>query len=308
MVEGKRRTGRGIIALGPEQLSFLDRLLAIRSFMMAASAIAVSLAPGIGSFRWPTAFGLVMLIIPSNERIRRLVQTRWRGLPIWVPWVEVVLSIVGMAYEPSLWAPTLLLISANLSLPFAVFSKRAIAALVGFAGLGSLATLWSAPPTEPINLLLISMITMPVTYQVISGLGGRSRIETQRRVHLLNGLDALTWEFDVDQQLFTFVSERAERRFGTPSADWLAQPTAWLRRVHPDDRAQLSGPALDAATPGTLELRVIDGVSTEWWRLTLSRANHGHDQGLIHGVMVDVSDLRRAQAALLIQAQTDALT
>jgi diguanylate cyclase (GGDEF)-like protein len=308
MAEGEGTSTRGIVRLGAEQLSLLDRLFAVRSYMMAAAAAALCLAPGIGKYRWATALGMVCIVIPGNERIRRLVRVRWRGLPLWVPWSEVFLSIAGMMYEPSLWAPILLLIAANLSLPFAVFSRRATAAIVGVAGAGSLATVWSAPTTEPINLLIMCVVTLPVTYHVISGLGGRSRIETRRRVHLLNGLDALTWEFNVEQQQFTFVSERAERRFGTPSSDWLADPTAWLRRVHPDDRAQLTGPALNAATPGILELRVVDGPALEWWRLTLSRATHSQDEALVHGVMVDISDLRRAQAALLIQAQTDALT
>jgi diguanylate cyclase (GGDEF)-like protein len=290
------------------QVKLLDALFRMRSLIQIGLGVSILLIQGDGEHRTLVALLILGVVVPINEVFRRLITTRWQRLPLAIPWIDLISALSMLVIEPTMWIAVLLAVTMNFSLPFAVHSQRAVSPMVAVA-VSALILTSDQAQLDPIGAVVTFVLTIPMLYSIVSRLGGRYRSETKRRNHLLDGLDAVAWEFNLTTASFTFVSERAERRFGTPLSAWLSDPTAWLARVHPDDRAQVAtADALQVAAPGTVELRVVDDDAIEWWRLTLSQGTSESGAPLIHGVMVDISDLRRAQAALTLQAETDPLT
>ncbi len=97
----------------------------------------------------------------------------------------------------------------------------------------------------------------------------------------------------------TFISQ-AVRTLGYTPAEWLARPDVWIDSVHPDDRARLLT-GLQALRQGKVfreEYRLKDR-SGEWrhFRDEAVFERDPHDgTSYIQGVMIDITDRRRAQA------------
>lgn len=118
--------------------------------------------------------------------------------------------------------------------------------------------------------------------------------DLRRMRSLLADLDGIVWEADARTMLFTFVSEGATRLVGYSPREWLAEPTFWADRVHPDDRERMIAQFVRAATAGwsfDAEYRFLarDG-ETIWLR------DRGHvvrdAEGrptLVRGLMVDIT-------------------
>jgi len=56
---------------------------------------------------------------------------------------------------------------------------------------------------------------------------------------LLNSLDAIVWEWDVQTERYTFVSQQAERILGYPLQQWRSERGFWVSRLHPEDRERM---------------------------------------------------------------------
>lgn len=128
---------------------------------------------------------------------------------------------------------------------------------------------------------------------------GRERFE-----ELVEGLDAIVWEMDVETWIFTYVSRRAEAILGYPVDRWLSEPGFWPDVIlHPEDRDW----ALEYCTSSTNEARdhafeyrarAADGHVV--WLHDLVRVVRDQDgkATLLRGVMVDVTEQKRTEAAL----------
>jgi two-component system, cell cycle sensor histidine kinase and response regulator CckA len=123
----------------------------------------------------------------------------------------------------------------------------------------------------------------------------------QRYQDLVNGVEGIVWEAAAEGLELTFVSQRAERILGYPAARWREEPGFWVDHVHPDDRATLRR-ALEAAMRGEggpVEYRMIaaDG-GTVWLRDDIAAVPSPEGPRWLRGVMIDISDLKRAQARI----------
>ncbi|MBW3537208.1 MAG: PAS domain-containing protein, partial [Actinobacteria bacterium] len=67
----------------------------------------------------------------------------------------------------------------------------------------------------------------------------QSEVATERYERLVNGVEAIVWEFDPESMRFTFVSGEAERMLGYPPED-MTDPRFWRSVIHPDDRARVN--------------------------------------------------------------------
>jgi PAS domain S-box-containing protein len=119
---------------------------------------------------------------------------------------------------------------------------------------------------------------------------------------VLRSVDVIIWEGDPVTLRFSFVSEQAERITGYPIQAWLAQDF-WVEHVHPSDRdwvVELCKKASEAGEPHALEYRMIaaDG-SVVWLRDVVSVDMEDGRAIRSHGVMVDVTERRRAEEARL---------
>ncbi|MCC7011006.1 MAG: PAS domain-containing protein [Planctomycetes bacterium] len=129
----------------------------------------------------------------------------------------------------------------------------------------------------------------------------RSAAEAERHFQrLFDSLDAVVFEFDVDQDRFVFVSAQAERILGYPREDWL-RPGFWAEHLHPDDRDEsmrFCTRAVDDLRNHEFEYRMhaSDG-RVVWIRDTVTVSPRADRSPLLTGVMVDVSARKRAELA-----------
>jgi PAS domain S-box-containing protein len=116
---------------------------------------------------------------------------------------------------------------------------------------------------------------------------------------LMRDLDLVAWEADGRSMALRFVSGAAERLTGWPASSWIAEPGAFLERVHPDDRTEVSAAFL-AATEGTaldVEHRLTTSSGVARWFRTRGRLVEGTHGPVVRGTMVDVTADRKAGEA-----------
>ena len=124
----------------------------------------------------------------------------------------------------------------------------------------------------------------------------------QRFRDLVNSVEGIVWEADARTFQFTFVSNQAERVFGYPVEHWLQEPTFWRDHIHPEDR-EWAVNCWVSATEGKrdhdFEYRMIaaDGRAV-WLRDLVSVVIEGNHAVKLRGVMVDITDRKRAEQEL----------
>ena len=128
------------------------------------------------------------------------------------------------------------------------------------------------------------------------------RRERQRYEDLVNAVDGIVWECDLRSGVALFVSQQAERLLGYSPEEWLADPCFWEDRLYPDDRASVLRTMEEAAMrpgPTVIEYRMIaaDGAII-WLRDIVSAVFEGGRGVKLHGIMVDVTGLKRTELLL----------
>jgi PAS domain S-box-containing protein len=128
----------------------------------------------------------------------------------------------------------------------------------------------------------------------------------QQYEQLVASLDGIVWEVDAQTFLFTFVSRQAERLLGYPLEQWF-KPGFWVDHLHPEDRAW----ALEFCLRATREKRshdfeyrmiAADGRAV-WLRDVVSVIVEGDVATKLRGVMVDVTERKRAEEAIRRQTR-----
>jgi PAS domain S-box-containing protein len=122
----------------------------------------------------------------------------------------------------------------------------------------------------------------------------------QRFRNLTQGLTAIVWEADAAIRQTTFISPAAEEILGYPRERWYAERDFWLDHLHPDDRARFAPPTYAmSAEDHELQYRMIaaDG-RVVWFRDFVHVVPEGDGRPRrLHGVMVDITEGRRAEEA-----------
>ncbi len=126
-------------------------------------------------------------------------------------------------------------------------------------------------------------------------------LETWQRA-LIDAIQGIVWECNAQSWLFTFVSPQAESILGYPVSHWLDQPEFWQRHTHPDDREWVPAYCATMAREQTkyaFEYRMIaaDG-RVVWLRDIVTVEKEGTEPRILRGIMVDITEARRAKAAL----------
>ncbi|NOZ28669.1 MAG: PAS domain S-box protein [Chloroflexi bacterium] len=128
------------------------------------------------------------------------------------------------------------------------------------------------------------------------------RRSQQRYEALIHSVDGIVWEADTSPLRFTFVSQQAERLLGYPVERWLAEPTFWQDHIHPEDRGwvvEFYAIVIREKRGHEIEYRMIaaDG-RTVWLRDLVTVALEGDRLVGLRGVMVDITERKRAEEAL----------
>jgi PAS domain S-box-containing protein len=121
--------------------------------------------------------------------------------------------------------------------------------------------------------------------------------ELRRARSLLSDLDAVAWEADTRTLRFTFVSQGVTDLLGYTPAEWLAAPTFWADRIHPDDRERVTAQFVRAALSGwsfDTEYRLLAGDGGYRTVRDLGHAVKDADgrPTLLRGLIVDVTRQR----------------
>jgi PAS domain S-box-containing protein len=128
-------------------------------------------------------------------------------------------------------------------------------------------------------------------------------LEFERRYRLLvEAVQVIIWRKNLSSSAFNFVNQEAESLLGYSLEQWIADPTFWIDHVHPDDRARVESCCKTAETenqPQQFEHRMITAQGETVWLRSLIRLVVGQTQtNELVGVMVDISERKRAQEAI----------
>jgi len=123
----------------------------------------------------------------------------------------------------------------------------------------------------------------------------------QRFSELVASTDGIIWEADVETFTFSFVSKNAERILGYDIEDWL-QPRFWANHILEDDRSETVQFCVDQTNMCNnhdFEYRFIAKDGRIVWLADYVKVivENGKPQWL-HGLMVDVTERKRAEMAL----------
>ena len=125
---------------------------------------------------------------------------------------------------------------------------------------------------------------------------------------LVEDLPAITYIADfVGAFTLRYVSPQIEQVLGYTPERWIADADAWVSALHPDDRDRIVAEAeacIAAELPFDFEYRMLAADGRELWiweKTAIQRDPDGRPLA-VNGVMLDVTELRRAQEALLHEA------
>jgi PAS domain S-box-containing protein len=134
----------------------------------------------------------------------------------------------------------------------------------------------------------------------------RERRELEERYRsIVENLPGFVYTCSVDQAgTTTYVSHQVEAMLGVSPADYLADPEAWVKSIHPDDRDRVTDlfyTSVGAGEKFDSEYRVVarDG-SVRWVRdqAVVLKDDKGRPS-IAQGVTLDVTERRLAEQALL---------
>lgn len=127
-------------------------------------------------------------------------------------------------------------------------------------------------------------------------------LDFERRYrHLVGAVEVILWRKNLDSSTFSFVNQEAESLLGYPLEQWLASPAFWIEHTQPEDRALVESHCCSAAEgkqPQPFEHRMMASSGEIVWLRSSVRLVEDQTQGKeLVGVMVDISERKRAQAA-----------
>ena len=138
------------------------------------------------------------------------------------------------------------------------------------------------------------------------------KAEEARRGHeeqlaaLIHSVDGIVWEADAATFRFTFVSPRAERLLGYPTARWTDEPAFWVDHIHPDDREHASEYCRQCTREKRdheFEYRMLAaGGRTVWLRDLVTVVVKNDRPVKLCGIMVDITAHKAAEAQIREQA------
>lgn len=127
------------------------------------------------------------------------------------------------------------------------------------------------------------------------------RESEERFRQLAENLDVVFWMFDHGEQRTVYVSPRVEAVWGMTAEALYADPQAWMKRLHPDDRTRVLA-TLEASREGDYEIEyriVRPGGEIRWVRdRGFPIRNESGEIYRTGGVAEDITDERHAREAL----------
>ncbi len=128
-------------------------------------------------------------------------------------------------------------------------------------------------------------------------------ISQQKYYSLIQSINGVVWEYDLQAERFTFVSDRVESLFGYDPTDWLSQSNFWHSILYPED-ATTTVQSFDEAIANRrsceLEYRLVAADGRAIWVYDVSTlVCDAVGQPLTYsGVFINIDDLKRVEIEL----------
>jgi diguanylate cyclase (GGDEF)-like protein/PAS domain S-box-containing protein len=139
--------------------------------------------------------------------------------------------------------------------------------------------------------------------------------EAERRYRtLVERLPVVTYSAELGPAgRWTYVSPQIEDMTGYSAEEWMADSGLWFRRLHPTDRGDVARAEARVERDGgrlDIEYRLLArNGDTVWVRdEATSTPGRAGGSGLVEGVLVDITEQRRAAEGLRYHAEHDVLT
>ncbi len=139
--------------------------------------------------------------------------------------------------------------------------------------------------------------------------------ETSVRYHLLvEQIPAIVYTEKLGRGLTTlYVSPQVELLLGIDREQLMAGRTVWERHVHPEDRERVHEEfeaGVEAARPFAVEFRMVGAEGRVVWFRDEAAVLPGEGDGtpVVHGVMLDITERKRAEEQVEFLAYHDRLT
>lgn len=119
---------------------------------------------------------------------------------------------------------------------------------------------------------------------------------------LIEGLNVITYEYDLIEHRFTYISRMAESILGYPSAEWFKEHF-WFDHLHPSDRdwaCEFSRYHVRLHKDHEFEYRMIacDG-SVKWFKDIVTLVVNENTPVSLHGVLIDMTERKQTETELL---------
>lgn len=119
---------------------------------------------------------------------------------------------------------------------------------------------------------------------------------------LIEGLNVITYEYDLLQHRLTYISRMAESILGYPSEEWFKEHF-WFHHLHPEDRqwaAEFSRCNVKQLKDHEFEYRMLarDG-SVKWFKDIVTLVAQDNIAVSLHGVLIDMTERKHTESELM---------
>ncbi len=132
--------------------------------------------------------------------------------------------------------------------------------------------------------------------------GKASRNSQLPLTQLLERAKIVVWKADLASSRFTYVSRQGKKLLGYPIGEWY-EPDFLTKYLHPDDRRKVVGfsdPGGNEGDHSDLTFRMIAKDGREVWLRNLISIDYRNGKPeTAYGLMLDISDRKRAEHALM---------
>jgi PAS domain S-box-containing protein len=131
----------------------------------------------------------------------------------------------------------------------------------------------------------------------------------QKYYSLIQSVNGVVWEYDLQTDRFTFVSNKAEELLGYPISTWYKEPNFWKNHVYAGDVIKAEkyfDEAIKTQRSCKLEYRMIAADGSLVWVDDISSPNINEDgsPSTSSGVLIDIRDRKYAEAKINQQLAT----
>jgi diguanylate cyclase (GGDEF)-like protein/PAS domain S-box-containing protein len=133
------------------------------------------------------------------------------------------------------------------------------------------------------------------------------RASEEKLESILNSLEEVVWSAEVATSKLLFLNPAAQKVYGRPVEELLANPDLRLESIHPEDRDRVKS-ALASLQLSDLEYRVIQPSGEVRWVWERSRLISDGVASRRDGIISDITDRKQIEADLSYEAKHDSLT